>query len=227
MSTLAVLPMKRFAGAKRRLRGGLSPQARRMLAEAMFSDVLVALRDARRVDGVVVVTGDAAAGAIARGHGAVVIHDPDDAGHVPAARRGVEWAVGHGAAQVLLVPGDCPALDPGEVDRLLAGAGSAVREVVIVPDRHGTGTNGLVLTPPDVIAPSFGPGSRARHEEAAGAAGAAVRVAEPPSLILDVDTAGDLAALQAALGVRAGGAGFTRALLARLGRTAEPAPPAA
>jgi 2-phospho-L-lactate/phosphoenolpyruvate guanylyltransferase len=225
MSTVAVLPVKRFAGAKRRLGEGLSSPARRMLAEAMVSDVLIALRRARRVEDVVVVTGESAAEAIARGHGAAVVYDPDDAGQVPAALRGVEWAIEHDAARVLLVPGDCPALDPLEVDRLLATAGAAGPEVVIVPDRHGTGTNALVLTPPDAIAPSFGPGSRARHEQAAQAAGAAVRVTEPPSLVLDVDTADDLAALQSALAGRTGGAGFTRGLLARLGRAAKPAPP--
>ena len=62
---------------------------------------------------------------------------------------------------MLLVPGDCPALDPGEVATLLARQGRA--GVVIVPDRHGAGTNALLLSPPDVIEPSFGPGSFARH----------------------------------------------------------------
>ena len=47
-----------------------------------------------------------------------------------------------------------------------------------MPDRHGTGTNALLLTPPDVIAPSFGAGSRERHERLAREAGADVRVAE-------------------------------------------------
>ena len=90
--------------------------------------------------------------------------------------------------------------------------------MTIVPDRHGTGTNALLLTPPDAIEPSFGPGSRARHEAAAAAAGAECRIAEPPSLALDVDTADDLAALRAALDARTGGAAHTRGLLARLGR---------
>src|SRR5215211_4661958 len=49
------------------------------------------------------------------------------------------------AAAALLVPGDCPSLDAGEVAALLRGEGS----VVIVPDRHGTGTNALLLTPPE------------------------------------------------------------------------------
>ena len=66
--------------------------------------------------------------------------------------------------RVLLVPGDCPALDPPSSTSCSAGATSAP-DVVIVPDRHGTGTNALLLTPPDAIAPSFGPGSRERHEQ--------------------------------------------------------------
>jgi hypothetical protein len=43
-------------------------------------------------------------------------------------------------------------------------------------------------------------------------------VAEPRSLVLDVDTADDLAVLRAALDARTGGAAHTRGLLARLDR---------
>ena len=56
--------------------------------------------------------------------------------------------------------------------------------VTVVPDRHGTGTNALLLAPPDAIAPAFGPGSRERHAERAERAGLdgrgrAARVARP------------------------------------------------
>jgi len=68
--------------------------------------------------------------------------------------------------------------------------------VVIVPDRHGTGTNALVLCPPDAIAPSFGPESFERHRRLAEAAGLRVSVMRPPSLLLDIDTGADLAALR-------------------------------
>ena len=69
-----------------------------------------------------------------------------------------------------------------------------------MPDRHGTGTNALLLTPPDVIEPSFGEGSRARHERLAQR-GRARPSASPrsPSLMLDVDTPEDLDALAEAL----------------------------
>ena len=128
----------------------------------MVTDVLDALRRAQRIDKVIVVTGETGAEALARAYDAESIPD-DDRGHSHAARAGVDWALERDYDRVLLVPGDCPALDPREVDALVAGAMSAP-DVVIVPDRHGTGTNALLLAPPDVIAPSFGPGSRERHE---------------------------------------------------------------
>jgi 2-phospho-L-lactate guanylyltransferase len=84
---------------------------------------------------------------------------------------------------------------------------------VIVPDRHGHGTNALLLTPPDVMEPAFGPGSFVRHAALARAAGATIRVADVTSLGLDVDTPEDLAALRAALAAHDADAPRTRALL--------------
>jgi 2-phospho-L-lactate/phosphoenolpyruvate guanylyltransferase len=216
MRTCAVLPVKRFDDAKQRLDRALNAGTRRALAEAMVSDVLHGLRRAQGVDKVIVVTGESGAEALARAYDAESIPD-DDRGHSHAARSGVDWALEREYERVLLVPGDCPALDPREVDELVAGAMSAP-DVVIVPDRHGTGTNALLLAPPDAIAPSFGPGSRARHEQLARDAEAECRIAEPPSLALDIDTIDDLAVLRAALDARTGGAAHTRGLLARLDR---------
>jgi 2-phospho-L-lactate/phosphoenolpyruvate guanylyltransferase len=214
--TCAVLPVKHFDDAKQRLDRVLTAGARRALAEAMVTDVLIALRRAHRVDEVIVVTGEGAAAAIARAHEAQSIGD-DDRGHSHAARSGVDWAVERGFGRVLLVPGDCPALDPGELDALVA-AGLSAPDVTIVPDRHGTGTNALLLAAPDVIAPSFGPGSRERHERAAAEAGAHCQVTRARSLVLDVDTGEDLDVLAAALGRTTGGAAHTRGLLNRMQR---------
>jgi 2-phospho-L-lactate guanylyltransferase len=216
MRTCAVLPVKRFDDAKQRLDRTFNAGTRRALAEAMVSDVLHGLRRAQRIDTVIVVTGESGAEALARAYDADSIPD-DDRGHSHAARSGVDWALERDYDRVLLVPGDCPALDPHEIDELV-DRGLGAPDVVIVPDRHGEGTNALLLAPPDAIAPSFGPGSRARHEQAAEAAGARWRIAEPRSLVLDVDTAEDLAALRAALDARTGGAAHTRGLLARLDR---------
>lgn len=207
MRAAAVLPVKSFRAAKTRL--GTAVASRPTLAEAMVGDVLDALARVAALDDLIVVTAEPAAAAAARAAGAHVVHDPEEAGQSAAAARGIAAAGERGAERVLLVPGDCPTLDPAEVAELLA----ASAPVVIVPDRHGEGTNALLLTPPSVLAPAFGEGSFARHNALAAAAGAAVEVRELRSLGLDVDTPDDLAALRAALAAHPRGAARTRALL--------------
>ncbi len=193
MRTAAVLPVKRFALAKQRLGGAVPDAGRRELAAAMVRDVLDALATTPGLAEIVVVSNEPDAIAAATAVGATAIPDEHEDGQSPAARAGTEHALRYGAGRVLLVPGDCPALDPAELQGLLATAPEA--SVVIVPDRHGTGTNALRLTPPDVIAPSFGPDSLARHRALAAAAGAPATVARPTTLLLDVDTGDDLAVL--------------------------------
>ncbi len=203
MRTVAILPVKTFGRAKQRLTGGFSNRPE--LAAAMVADVLHALSQVPELDEVIVVTAEPGA----TGTGAVIVHDPVEAGQSAAALRGIDAALERGAERVLLVPGDCPALDPDEVSALLAHDAG----VVIVPDRHGEGTNALLLAPPDVMEPAFGEGSFARHTARAQAAGAVLEVAEVRSLGLDIDTPDDLAALRRALAAWPGGAARTRALL--------------
>jgi 2-phospho-L-lactate/phosphoenolpyruvate guanylyltransferase len=209
MRTLAILPVKTFGAAKQRLAAALRPAMRSALARAMFRDVLASLRGVPRLD-VVVVTAEPAAVAVARTAAVPVLPDTARAGQSAAASIGISHALAAGYERVLLVPGDAPLLEPGEIAALL----DAQRAVTIVPDRHGTGTNGLVLAPPDAIVPTFGPGSRDRHVAAAQAAGLEYAVVPLPSLVLDVDTGADLAALHDALASDRGGAAATRAVLA-------------
>src|SRR5947209_14659955 len=162
MPTLAILPIKTLDNAKQRLRRELDPSPRRALVEAMFSDVLVALRRAKRVDQMLVVSRDHNAQRIAGGYGAMVADD-EDTGHNDAAMRGIARAIDLGHERVLLVPGDTPLLDPLELDALIARP-IEPPYVLIVPDRHGTGTNALLLQPPDAMKSSFGPGSHDRHQ---------------------------------------------------------------
>src|SRR5213079_1781783 len=112
---------------------------------------------------------------------------------------------------------DCPAIEPGAVDALVAAAGPP-SDVIVVPDRHGTGTNALLLTPPEAIAPSFGPGSRERHVAAAEESGVTCRVEEPASIMYYVDTMEDLDALRALLETMKGNAAHTRGLLSHWAR---------
>jgi 2-phospho-L-lactate guanylyltransferase len=210
--TAAILPVKRFAHAKQRLGASIADPLRMRLAHAMVSDVLVAVGQAASIERAIVVTSEPAVTREARAQGALVLDDAQQAGQSAAVSIGVARALSDGYERVLCIPGDCPALEPGELDRLLVAAGDEA-EVVVVPDRHGTGTNGLLLRPPDVIVPSFGPGSCERHRALAQAAGAGCRLEHPSSLLLDIDTGEDLDALRARFAGATEPASHTRSVL--------------
>jgi 2-phospho-L-lactate/phosphoenolpyruvate guanylyltransferase len=215
MRTAAILPVKRFSRAKQRLSASVADGVREELARAMVADVMLALAQTAAIERTILVTREHAVAAAVREHEPVVLDDPAESGQSAAASLGVRHALAAGFERVLCVPGDCPALDPEELEDLL---GAESRGVVIVPDRHGAGTNGLLLCPPDAIEPAFGPGSCERHRGLARAAGVAVRVERPSSLLLDVDTGADLAALRERLGADDGRARHTRAVLGQRAR---------
>jgi len=213
MRTAAILPVKRLARAKQRLGASVSDPVRLELARAMAGDVLAALTETAAIERTIVVTSDDSVAAAALYLGALVVPDAAEEGQSAAAALGVESALAAGFDRVLCIPGDCPALDPAELDALLDANAPDVPSVTIVPDRHGTGTNGLLLSPPDTIAPSFGPGSCERHRALAREAGARCRIECPASLLLDIDTGDDLQALRERLDGKHVGAPRTRAVL--------------
>ena len=219
MSTIAILPVKSFGAAKQRLGSALGAGSRQALAQAMFSDVLASLRRVPGLDSVVVVTADRVAESAALGERVQVLRDTEQKGQAAAALIGIRYAQARGFARVLLVPGDTPLLDPGEVAALLRRSREEQLGAVIVPDRHGEGTNALLLSPPDAIEPAFGPGSRARHAEAARAAGVTCAIEHVPTLALDVDTGQDLELLAATLQGRRDQAPSTRGALRQLDRS--------
>jgi 2-phospho-L-lactate guanylyltransferase len=212
MRIAAILPVKRFPLAKQRLGQSVADSLRRDLAKAMVGDVLSALKECPALDATIVVTLESSVAKAARYIDAIVVEDTGEDGQSAAAALGLAAALELGFERALCVPGDCPTLDPAELIDLLGGE---TAEVVIVPDRHGTGTNGLLLTPPNAISPSFGPASRARHERLAQESGANWRIEQPASLLLDIDTGQDLAVLRERLAGERVRAPRTRAVLAR------------
>jgi 2-phospho-L-lactate/phosphoenolpyruvate guanylyltransferase len=212
--TAAILPVKSFGAAKQRLGSLLGSGSRHALAQAMFQDVLSALRKVEGIEQIVIVASEPSV-EFAADEQVVLIEDQLRDGQSAAASTGIRWAVEQGFERVLLVPGDTPLLSAAELDALLANAPEAV---VIVPDRHGTGTNGLLLQPPTAIEPSFGPDSLQRHTAAADAAGVAHRVERLPSLIFDVDTSDDLAVVAEAIEGSRAIAPRTRGALRQLDR---------
>jgi 2-phospho-L-lactate guanylyltransferase len=208
-----------LGNAKQRLGDALERGSRRSLVQAMFSDVLGALRRTQAVDAIAVVTDDVVAESLARGDGVAVLPDGRESGQSHATEIGITYAGEHGFDRVLLVPGDTPLLDPIELEEMLARCARDKLAVAIVPDRHGTGTNALVISPPGSFAPSFGPDSLERHLAGARDAGLVHRVENVPSLALDIDTPADLSTLWATFDSQRRGAQRTRGTLAQFDRS--------
>ncbi|HEY8000476.1 MAG: 2-phospho-L-lactate guanylyltransferase [Vicinamibacteria bacterium] len=224
MRATAIIPVKRFGAAKQRLLDRLDRPQRADLVKAMLADVLIAVSATESIERLIVVTGESRAERIALRHAQrtktplEVMRDPDDRGHSQAATLGIIRALSLGAECSALLPGDCPLLDPAELDAALARM--CPGRVAVIPDRHGTGTNGLLLSPADAIGPAFGEDSAERHRERAERAGYEVATESLSSLALDLDTPDDLAALAAELAANPERAVGTAAALQRLGPVA-------
>jgi 2-phospho-L-lactate guanylyltransferase len=205
--TWALVPLRGLENAKTRLGAELDAEERLELVVAMARRTLAAARDAQRIAGTVLVTADPAAAELGASLGAhpVVQRLP---GLNAALREARATAVRAGATAILVLPIDLPGVTPDELDLLLrtaaVGATTDRPLVLAVPDRHGSGTNALLVSPPAAIEPAFGEGSFSAHRLAAEAAGANF-IELGGRLTLDVDTAADLLAAElAAPGARRG-----------------------
>jgi 2-phospho-L-lactate guanylyltransferase len=220
LHTTAIVPVKGLSVANGRLNGMLSTDERNQLAEALFLDLIVKLPRSRCIDDVLIVTADASIARQARWFGHKVLIQESDEGHSEAAAAGARAAMAEGAQRVAMLPVDCPMLDTDELD---AHVGRSARTVLIIPDRHGTGTNGLVLAPPDVFSPAFGPESCARHVSRARASQISFALEEVESMGIDLDTPEDFILLRDRLLLDPQPAPRTATVLWELGERTQPA----
>lgn len=204
--TWAIVPIRGLEAAKTRLGDDLDPEERRALVVELLRRTLEATRDASRIAGTVVVTMDPEAARIAVGlRGIGLVERAPGLNAAIAAARSVTLA--RGATDVLVLPADLPGITAAAVDDIVDRAvafgtdpdARVLGIVALVPDRHGSGTNALFVSPPALIDPAFGEGSRQRHRASAEAAGATYLELDGP-LSLDLDTAADLLLAEAAHG---------------------------
>ncbi|MEN3352330.1 MAG: 2-phospho-L-lactate/phosphoenolpyruvate guanylyltransferase [Betaproteobacteria bacterium] len=188
----AVVPVKLLERTKRRLSPLLSSDEREALACAMLQDVLSALTRARSLAGLLVITGDAKAAAIAHTAGAVVLPDTENAGTTAAVTQAAQHLIRMGRSGMLVIPADLPSITSSDIDTIAAAHRSAP-SVTLVPAIADGGTNALACSPPDAIPFCFGDDSLRRHRDAATR-----RAIEPQILMLerigqDIDRPDDLA----------------------------------
>ncbi|HEY7847571.1 MAG TPA: 2-phospho-L-lactate guanylyltransferase [Candidatus Limnocylindria bacterium] len=187
--TRIIVPHRGLAAAKTRLAPVLDHDERMALARTLLVRVLGVARQA--VDDVVVISPAAELEPIVAAAGARL-----------AVQRGMglnagldqarEAAAADGVQRLVVLHGDLPNLAADDVLALMDAAAQPAA-VGVAPDRLGTGTNGLALSPPGVIGFRFGAGSFAAHRAEAAAAGLEAVIVTRPGLAFDLDTPEDLA----------------------------------
>jgi 2-phospho-L-lactate guanylyltransferase len=192
---VVVVPVRSLSGAKSRLGEPLDPEERADLILGFLRRTVAAALGALGVASVLVVSQDTELLGVAREQGAAtLLQKTDGLNEALVEARAASCA---DANALLVLPADLPSVSTIAVNGLIEMAAYLARlnprraVVGVVPDRHGTGTNALIVSPPCTIEFAFGEGSRAAHEAAATAAGATYFAMAGP-LSFDVDTPEDL-----------------------------------
>lgn len=193
---VAIVPVHALEGAKSRLGATLDAEERQALVLELLDRSVRAADAVEAIESVVVVSPDPTALRAASAAGATPVRQVDE-GLNEGLRAATRWAEADGASAVIVLAGDLPAIAPGTIGTVVTAATAAAREapdrplVTLVADRHGRGTNVLLVSPPDAIPFAFGPASRAAHLAAAEAVDATVVELDGP-LGLDLDLPDDL-----------------------------------
>jgi 2-phospho-L-lactate guanylyltransferase len=192
-----VVPVKDLDHAKQRLASALSAKERRELFGAMLEDVLSALARSEGLAGILLVTRDPEARALAPRYRARVLAEDANRGHTVASSLGARVLAQQGVGGMVQVPADVPLITPEDVAALLQAHGEAPA-ITLAPSRDERGSNAVVCSPPDLLPLRFGEDSFVPHLRRARELGVAPRVVRRPGLALDIDTPEDLAAFLAA-----------------------------
>ena len=192
----AVVPVKNLGHAKQRLSGVLGRPERTALFRAMLEDVLEALAGAGSLAGIVLITRDEEAVALAQRYGAECLIESENRGHTAAVEFAARALAGRGAGALLQVPADIPCVTSEEIEAVIA-AHAPAPAVTIAPSRDYRGSNAVLCSPPDVFPFRFGDDSFYPHLAAARALGIEPTVVERAGIGLDIDTPDDLEAFLA------------------------------
>lgn len=200
-----IVPMKSLREAKQRLRPVLDEDERLALARSMLVHVLATVENSDLAHPAIVISPDPDVLALAKLFDFWLLLETEP-GYNEAAAEAIAWAHDQGADAVLVLPADLPHLTPadlyGLVDLAAAHDNAAPGAAVIAPDAAETGSNALLLHPPDLLSPAFGPDSFTRHCALAQAAGVIPAIYRSPTLAHDIDLPEDLGRLEEGLLIR-------------------------
>jgi 2-phospho-L-lactate guanylyltransferase len=198
MTLWAIVPVKPLRRGKSRLSGVLNEDQRTELNRCLLVHTLDVLAAVAEIEHTLVVSRDPQALALARDHGARTVQEHGLSQLNLALSRATIVAASHAVLGVLVLPADLPLLTGEDVQALIERS-KQPPVMVIAPDRHGKGTNALLVCPVGMIPFSFGDDSFEKHSGLAGIVGMRLEICERPNLALDVDLPEDLEMVHEAL----------------------------
>jgi 2-phospho-L-lactate guanylyltransferase len=185
----AIVPLKTIKKSKTRL-SALPPQDRAKLTVAMLNNVLIALKKSRGISDVTVVSADKNASRIAHRHGAEFLSEGRRHGLNRALRLAIRELERKTTGTAMIIHADLPLLTTRDIDKFLSRAKGF--QIAIVPCKNGTGTNALLLRPPNAIPLVFGKGSFKTHLSLAKKARFRWKVLKIRGIQFDIDDPRDL-----------------------------------
>lgn len=187
----AIVPIKPLHRSKSRLSPVLNSQQREALSRQMLEQTLQTLKRVEDISGVLVVSRDPAALALARRMGVNTLQESGAPELNSSLMRATQVAAAWNAVGVLVVASDIPLMQAEDIAAMIDMA-IYPPTMVIAPDRHRTGTNALLMAPPALFPFQFGEGSFQKHISEAKRSGATVHIYESPTIEFDLDTPSDL-----------------------------------
>lgn len=194
-----VVPIRSLTDGKTRLSPVLDPAERSALTREMLERVVrAALGTVSRANVVVISPDQSALDEVAQIDAGIwgLLQDPTAPGLNPALDQAAAAVRATGGSTVLILPADLPLVSSGDIDNLLRRDAP----VVIAPDRHGMGTNALMVRL-DAFGESFsfqfGEGSYGKHHDEAHRLGVDAMTAVSLGTSFDLDTPDDLIELDA------------------------------
>jgi 2-phospho-L-lactate guanylyltransferase len=186
----ALIPVKDLTMTKSRLTPPFSIDERAALTIDMLMRVLAVCRASRRFARITVVSPDETVLMIAEEMGAAPLRQ-QSTGLNPALDEARADAMTRGAEAIMVLHADLPRLTADEIGGMIDLL-PVPPAAVLAPDDTGTGTNALLLAPPDALPFHFGVGSFALHRGAAEARGLRHAIAHAPGIAGDIDTPDDV-----------------------------------
>ena len=176
--------------SKTRLSPVLAFQERKELTRRMLFDVLGAVTQSKMVDRTIVVCSDNKILKSRTFSNTRIFNDGIGEDLNIDLKAAVEYCMNKSVKSLLILPGDIPLIQENDIEPIVSSSSCAA--VVIVPSRDELGTNALLLRPPNVISPTFGPSSYQSHLGLAARQTIDVKTLRIARISLDIDKPKDI-----------------------------------